>query len=158
MTIQHLKKLEQNKIIRNSKLEGVSESAIKQVEIRLNIKFPETYKEYLYLAGEYNGGLIMFPGHNDLATLSSDLQQKYLKEQLSYANLKIDRPFWVFTEADGFQQFLFFYLDEDPIDPEVYGVTYRKESEYYVYDLGKKFSEYEDAVIDRSILSDQRGY
>ena len=158
MTIQHLKKLEQNKIIRNSKLEGVSESAIKQVEIRLNIKFPETYKEYLYLAGEYNGGLIMFPGHNDLATLSSDLQQKYLKEQLSYANLKIDRPFWVFTEMDSFEQFLFFYLDEDSIDPEVYGVTYCKESDYYVYDLGNKFSEYVDAVIDRSILYAQRGY
>ena len=110
------------------------------------------------MAGEYNGGLIMFPGHNDLATLSSDLQQKYLKEQLSYANLKIDRPFWVFTEMDSFEQFLFFYLDEDPIDLEVYGVTYRKESDYYVYDLGNKFSEYVDAVIDRSILYAQRGY
>ncbi|HNF48267.1 MAG TPA: hypothetical protein PLF48_02725 [Chitinophagales bacterium] len=110
------------------------------------------------MAGEYNGGLIMFPGHNDLAMLSKESQLEKLKKRVQEENLKIDRPFWVFTEADGFQQFLFFYLDEDPIDPEVYGVTYRKESEYYVYDLGKKFSEYEDAVIDRSILSDQRGY
>ena len=158
MTIQHLKKLEQNKIIRNSKLEGVSESAIKQVEIRLNIKFPETYKEYLYLAGEYNGGLIMFPGHNDLAMLSKESQLEKLKKRVQEENLKIDRPYWVFTEMDAFEQFLFFYLDEDKIDPEVYGVTYRNESESYVYDLGKKFSEYVDAVIDRSILSDQRGY
>ena len=100
----------------------------------------------------------MFPGHNDLAMLSKESQLEKLKKRVQEENLKIDRPFWVFTEMDSFEQFLFFYLDEDPIDLEVYGVTYRKESDYYVYDLGNKFSEYVDAVIDRSILYAQRGY
>jgi len=85
MEIQYLKKLEQNKTIRNSKIEGVSEVVIKQVENRLNIKFPEVYKEYLYLAGEYNGGLIMFPGHSDLTMLADEDVQKDLKQQVSKA-------------------------------------------------------------------------
>jgi len=158
MEIQYLKKLEQNKTIRNSKIEGVSEVVIKHVENRLNIKFPEVYKEYLYLAGEYNGGLIMFPGHSDLTMLSKQSQLEKLKQQVSKANLKIDRPFWAFTEMDSFEQFLFFYLDEDTIDPEVYGVTYRNETEYFVYNLEKKFSKYIEDLVDRSILYAERGY
>jgi len=158
MIIQYLKKLEQNKIINHRKLEGSSESEIKQVETRLNIQFPEVYKEFLYLAGKYPGGLQLFPGHSDLTMLSKQSQLEKLKEQVKESNLKIDRPFWVFTEMDAFEQFLFFYLDEDPIDPKVYGVTYRNDTEYYVYELGEKFSQYIDGLVDRSILYAERGY
>jgi len=50
---------------------------------------------------------------------------------------------------DGFQQFLFFYLDEDTVDPE---------TEYFVYNLEKKFSKYIEDLVDRSILYAERGY
>jgi len=110
------------------------------------------------LAGKYPGGLQLFPGHSDITMLADEDVQKDLKQQVKEANLKIDRPFWVFTEMDAFEQFLFFYLDEDPIDPKVYGVTYRNDTEYYVYELGEKFSQYIDGLVDRSILYAERGY
>ncbi|MCQ4140495.1 SMI1/KNR4 family protein [Chryseobacterium sp. EO14] len=57
MTIELLKKLEQNKKIGSEIIQGVSEVEINKVETKFDIKFPRAYREYLSLAGKYAGNL-----------------------------------------------------------------------------------------------------
>jgi hypothetical protein len=125
MTIEYLKKLEQNKKIGSQTIKGVSESEIKKVEAKFNIKFPKAYKEYLFLAGKYAGNLPIMDT-DDLETISSDWHQEIMREEMQETGLdkQLTRPFWLFAESNGCEVFYFFYLDENTEDPNVYLVNY----------------------------------
>lgn len=159
MKIKYLEKLEKAPRIREQKTKGVKESEILKVEKHLNIKFPLAYKEFLLLAGQDHGGLQLADGATSLADLSDEKRIIYMHKCLEKANLKIERPFWVISEQDGFQQFYFFYLDEETENPIVYGVTYgNTDDTSIIYSLNKTFSEFIDTVIEKSILFAKRGY
>ncbi len=158
MSYTYMQKLANAPKIRDQKTRGVSASEIIKVEQRLNIKFPLAYREFLLLAGEYTGGLQLFDGHCTLDMLADDKVLGYLKETLKENKLNITRPFWVISEYGNFDQFTFFYLDENTEDPNVWGVTYNGDDEYYIYSLNKKFSEYIDSTIDKSIHFSKHGY
>jgi hypothetical protein len=159
MIFKYLKKVENNKKIGFDKIKGVKESEILKVEKRLKIKFPLAYKEFLLLAGDYPGNLQLADGATSLEQLSKENYIAYMNKALLTANLKIERPFWVISEQDGFQQFYFFYLDEETENPMVYGVTYgNSDDTSIIYPLNETFSEFIDTVIDKSILFAKRGY
>ena len=160
MELKYLKKLEKNKTIGHDTIEGVSESEIVKVEQGLNIKFPLAYREFLLLAGEYSGNLQLADGATSLAELSKESYMDFMYKQLKKYGPNINRPFWVISEQDGFEQFYFFYLDNKVEDPEVWGVTYGLEDENtsVIYSLNKKFSEFISTVIDKSIHFAKYGY
>lgn len=74
--------------------------------------------------------------------------------------IPVKRPFWVFSEKDGFQQFFFIYLDENSENPSVWFTTYGDEEDgpNVIIKLSDTFSQFIDELIDRSILFAQRGY
>lgn len=157
-----MSKLNANKKIGHDTIEGVSESEIKNVENKLNIKFPASYREFLLLAGNYTGNLRISEGHTSLKMLADDNVLKSLKDSLNINGLSINRPFWVFGEKDNFNQFYFFYLDDNTENPNVYGVTYgSKDSEpnpHIILNLNLKFSSFIDEVIDNSIQYLKKAY
>lgn len=157
MSYIYMSKLDKNKKIGHDTIEGVSESEIKAVENRLNIKFPLAYKEFLLLAGEYTGNLRIAEGSTSLEELS-DIE--YMHKQLDKYGPHINRPFWVIGEKDNFDQFYFFYLDENTDDPKVYGVTHAaKDSDpNVIVSLNMTFSTFINQVIDKSIHFSKHGY
>lgn len=160
MEIKYLKKLENNKTINWDTIKGVSDSEIKTVENRFGIKFPLAFKEYLYLAGDSSGGLRLADGNGSLTVLTKDDVRKKLEKATQEFQIPIKRPFWVFSEKDGFQQFFFIYLDENSENPPVWFTTYGDEEDgpNVITKLSDTFSEFIDDLIDRSILFAQRGY
>lgn len=159
MNLKYLENLDKNKKIGHDKIRGVKETEILETEKRLKIKFPLAYREFLYLAGKYAGNLQLADGATSLADLSDEKRIIYMHKSLEKANLKIERPFWVISEQDGFQQFYFFYLDEETENPIVYGVTYgNTDDTSIIYSLNKTFGEFIDTVIEKSILFSKRGY
>lgn len=158
MIFKYLNKLEKNKKIGHDKIKGVKESEILKVEKRLKIKFPLAYREFLLLAGEYAGNLQLADGATSLKELANEEYMEHMNEQLAKDNVKINRPFWVISEQDGFQQFYFFHLDEETENPMVYGVTYGSGDNNIIYPLNETFSEFISTVIDKSILFAKRGY
>jgi len=158
MIFKYLNKLEKNKKIGHDKIKGVKESEILKVEKRLKIKFPLAYREFLLLAGEYAGNLQLADGATSLKELANEEYMEHMNVQLAKDNVKINRPFWVISEQDGFQQFYFFHLDEETENPMVYGVTYGSGDNNIIYPLNETFSEFISTVIDKSILFAKRGY
>ncbi len=121
MQLQYLQELLENKKIGYKEIEGVSEEAILAAENKLGFKFPQVYREYLFLAGSYGGSISS--GTSSLEELASDWHQEILEEVMADYGTVIDRPFWVFSENNGCEQFSFFYLDEGD-DPYANYVDY----------------------------------
>lgn len=122
MDIKYLQALDKNRKIGVREIEGVSEEEIQKVEEKFNIKFPRAYREFLFLAGEYKGALPLYDTSN-LKTLASDWHQELMYEVMEEFGTKIDRPFWLYAESNGCEQFVFFYLDEGD-DPYIHIVDY----------------------------------
>ncbi|ROI02310.1 SMI1/KNR4 family protein [Chryseobacterium sp. G0240] len=150
MNIQYLKKLEAAPKIGIRKIKGVSENTIKKVEQKFNIKFPLAYYEFLFLAGESCGALPIMDTA-DLETISSDWHYELLQEEIKETGLNnnIIRPFWLFAESNGCEQFYFFYLDEGN-DPTVYLVDYSPtdDSKREVKSVNVNFSTFIEKKID----------
>jgi SMI1-KNR4 cell-wall len=158
MQIKYLKKLEKNKKIGGQTIRGVSEIAIQTVEKKFKIKFPRAYKEYLLLAGEYAGRLPIMDT-DDLETISSDWHQEIMREEMEDTGTKIEPPFWLFAESNGCEIFLFFYLDENTDDPNVYLVNYALEDRKRdIVNLNKTFSKAISDAIDGAIRYEKEGY
>jgi len=121
MELQYLQELLENKRIGYKEIEGVSEEAILAAENKLGFKFPQVYREYLFLAGAYGGSISS--GTSSLEELASDWHQEILEEVMADYGTVIDRPFWVFSENNGCEQFKFFFLDEGD-DPYTNSVDY----------------------------------
>jgi len=121
MEIKYLKKLAKNNIA-IGKIRGVSQVDIQKIEKQLNVRFPASYIEFLYLAGEDSGNLKLFPGTSRIKDLANKDFRKFLNNLLQEHKPDLDRPFWAFTEYDDFQHFLYFYLDDASDDPVIYQV------------------------------------
>jgi hypothetical protein len=159
MEINFLKKLKNNQTINWSTIEGISENEISKTEKKLQIKFPTAYKEFLFLAGEYTGGLRLLEGNSNLSILSHNDTRKQLANVVDKLETPIKKSFWVFSEKDAFEQFFFFYLDENSDDPIVWFNTYGEDdSKNIIIKLKDKFSLFINDVVDKSILFQQRGY
>jgi hypothetical protein len=125
MNIEYLTKLKETPKIGIRKIKGISEIEINKVEKKFNIKFPQSYREFLYLAGKSCGALPLMDTA-DLETISSDWHQEIMREEMEDTGLdkQLTRPFWLFAESNGCEVFYFFYLDENSEDPNVYLVNY----------------------------------
>lgn len=151
MDIQYLVKLKENIKIGLDKSRGVSEVEIQRVEAKFNINFPQAYKEFLYLAGEYPGALLILDTCN-LADISHDEHQKMMWEEIERSGIKFERPFWLFAQSEDCEQFWFFYLDEQTDDPNVYAFVYgSKPGDRKVVSLNKTFTEMIHRQIDVAI-------
>jgi hypothetical protein len=158
MNIEYLKKLEKNKTIGSETIRGVTLDTIEKVEKKYAIKFPKSYKEYLYLAGEYSGNLPMLDTDN-LEDISADWHMEIMKEEMEDTGTKIDRPFWLIAESNGCEIFYFFYLDEDTDDPEVYLVNYGvADRTRQIGSLGCKFTGFIDEQIRLAFRYEKEGY
>lgn len=159
MEIKYLQKLQSNQVIGISKIQGVSETEIGKSEKEIGAYFPQAYKEYLYLAGKFMGGLDsqLMPDRYSLDELTEDypILQRHLKK----INVPIDRPMWAFTEMEGYTQFWFFYLDEGD-NPPVWGKAYEDDPtiDSYIYPIADSFSEFVDELIDSAIRYSKLGY
>ncbi|CAL2102329.1 SMI1/KNR4 family protein [Tenacibaculum sp. 190130A14a] len=128
MEIKYLEKLVENSTIGKSTIRGVSEKEIDKIEEKYGIKFPQAYREFLFLAGDYCGALPLYDTA-DLKTIGSDWHQEIMKETMEEFGTEIEKPFWLYAESNGCEQFVFFYLDEGD-DPYIYVVDYDHNSNY----------------------------
>lgn len=159
MNIIYQKKLERTPTIDGRPFIGVSEAEIAASEVKLGVRFPQSYREYLYLAGKFPGGLSsqFMPDRGPLNQLTEDYH--YLQEHLSKINIKIERPIWAFSEMEGYAQCWFFYLDEGD-DPPVWGLIYTDDpyETSYIYPINDTFSNFIDKMIDSAIRFAKQGY
>lgn len=148
MNITYLKNLENNLTIDDSEALGMSLEDIDKAENTLNIKFPKAYKEFMYLAGEYTGGLRLF-GSSSFSWVARQESLDSLKSQLAAYSVLQDRPIWVFSEYDDFEQFLFFYLDDKKDDPIIWQAILTDVTEISGGD--STFSSFVNGSVERSI-------
>ncbi|MCS4304399.1 SMI1/KNR4 family protein [Chryseobacterium sp. BIGb0232] len=150
MTIEYLKKLQATPKIGIWKIRGVSENEIKKVEEKFNIQFPLAYSEFLFLAGESCGALPIMDTA-DLETISSDWHYEIMQEEIRETGLHhtLIRPFWLFAESNGCEQFYFFYLDEGN-NPTVYLADYSitDDNKKDIKSLKVNFSTFIEKKID----------
>ncbi|GFD75530.1 MULTISPECIES: SMI1/KNR4 family protein [Tenacibaculum] len=158
MDIKYLKKLVENKKIGVREIRGVSEEEIDKVEKKFKIKFPQAYREFLFLAGDYCGALPLYDTA-DLETLASDWHQEIMKETMEEFGTKIKRPFWLYAESNGCEQFVFFYLDEGD-DPYIYVVDYDHNNNFETQKIVKSkntFSKGIEGAIEQAYDIVERG-
>ncbi|MEI3788456.1 MULTISPECIES: SMI1/KNR4 family protein [unclassified Chryseobacterium] len=160
MDIQYLQKLQATPKIGIRKIKGASENTIKQVEQKFNIKFPLAYYEFLYLAGESCGALPIMDTA-DLETISSDWHYELMRQEIEETGLNnnITRPFWLFAESNGCEQFYFFYLDEGD-NPIVYLVDYSTmdDSKREIKSVKVNFSTFIEKKIETAYKILQEGW
>ncbi|MFK7750488.1 MAG: SMI1/KNR4 family protein [Kordia sp.] len=157
MEIIYLRKLLENSTIGKSTIRGVSEEKIVSVEEKFDIRFPVVYREFLHLAGAYCGALPLYDTAS-LEELSSDWHQEIMKETMTEYGTVLDRPFWLYAESNGCEQFAFFYLD-DGDDPYIYRVDYdyQNDEKQTVTKSEFTFSQVIDKAIDRAYDITERG-
>ncbi len=114
MEIEYLKKLDETSELNTFVTKGISLEGIVSLEDKYNNGelFPKAFREYLFIGGEQEG---TFTVSDDWEMLREDFQ-----ESLEGNNFTLDRSVFVFDMEDGGNVFLFFYLDEDKEDPDVY--------------------------------------
>ncbi|AZA78813.1 SMI1/KNR4 family protein [Chryseobacterium sp. G0186] len=160
MNIQYLKKLQLTPKIGIRKIRGVSENLIKKVEQKFNIQFPSAYSEFLFLAGESCGALPIMDT-SDLETISSDWHYEIMQEEIKETGLKnkLTRPFWLFAESNGCEQFYFFYLD-DGNNPTIYLVDYSMtdDTKREIKSLKVNFSTFIEKKIDTAFKILEEGW
>ena len=119
MEIKYLTKLKETPKIGSWENEGLPEIKIKELENKLKIKFPLAFKEYLFLAGEFND---IFDSWN-IEFEHLEYYQEEVQESMQNMNLHL-KPFFAFATYGG-ENALFFFLDEGD-NPPVYGYTEEK--------------------------------
>lgn len=151
MEIIYLKTLAAFSGIGEQQREGLTLDEIDELEKQVSIAMPQTYREFLSLAGKDDGGLVTMPGTSGYSIFDEGVQD-LLKGRIASGYVTIDKPFWAFEEMDGFEQFRFFLLDGNP-NPNVYSV------QYDIYDYSKSvivdekmtFSTYIEGTIQDSL-------
>ncbi len=78
-------------------------------------KFPQAFREYLFLAGNFNNFTF-----DDLGE-GLDGLQKMAYEELDSTEQKVDRPFFAFDVYNS--QYSVIFLDETKEDPEVFLIS-----------------------------------
>lgn len=150
MKLQYLQKLKETPSVSYCSFEirGISEQEITDYEKQLDIPFPTSYREFLYLAGDSPGYLTLLEGESGIKELTNPDFITFFEADKKLGGVSIERPYWVFsTGTDGF---LYFYLDEKSEDPKVWICQWGfGEVEIEPYD-DFTFSEYINSVIDHS--------
>jgi hypothetical protein len=145
MEIRYLKNLARTPIIDRVKNEGISEEEIDNLEIKIGRKFPQAYREFLYLAGEYSG----FYGNGNYWRFSKlQRMQDDVKRELALENFTMEKDFWAFITFDGGEQFTCFYWDEGD-NPAVYNVIIW-DDELEIECMGTTFTKYVDRILSVS--------
>ena len=154
MTIKYLTLLEKTPVLRGRKNVGVPLSVIEAYEKRYKVRFPEAYREYLFLAG-YRSSILVGVNGGGFPEYKTR-QQLNVKKLLKEEGLQIPGgDFWITTDLDGGEQFDFFYFNdpdaEDPENPPIYGSYpgYLDEG----YPLKKKHYDRFSDWIDELVLS-----
>ncbi len=151
MEIHYLKRLQQIPKLGEDELEGINLTAIEALETKYNNgnPFPTAFREYLFLAGEYDylGGHFDAPGY--------EWMQEKARAELAECGKTIDRPFFVTDQLDGCTQFGFIYLDENEDDPKVYYCYahpyYWKDIDFITERADGTFTVLIDSCIDLAI-------
>lgn len=119
MEITYLKRMLDNPTIGTSENLGITEAEIEAMQSKIGHTFPKAYREFLWLGGRHNnlGGMGM-------CVVNEKLNWPYAEQQMAHDELAAEgfslaRPYWVLADADGCEQFHFFYFDEGD-DPPVY--------------------------------------
>ena len=124
----------------------MSISNIENLEKKYNEgkEFPKAFREYLYLAGNFNNF-----GFDDLGEGLNELQN-IAKEELQITRQKVDRPFFAFDVYDS--QYSVIFFDEIEEGPKVYIINpygAKEGSEPLIKPNGWIFSELVDENIRR---------
>lgn len=116
MNIEYMIQVKNNTVI-NFKNEPMSISNIENLEKKYNEgkEFPKAFREYLYLAGNFNNF-----GFDDLGEGLDELQN-IAKEELEIAGQKVERSFFAFDVYNS--QYSVIFLDETEEDPKVYLIS-----------------------------------
>ena len=124
----------------------VSENEIKNMEIKHNITFPKSYKEYLLLSGAYCPAILQSHRFENL-----EKRQQHAQELLKEHSLTklITKPFWVIVDFD----YVFWYIHPDEgdnppvhrLDCEMYGDI---EDRYTFSIVGESFQAWIEKSID----------
>lgn len=124
---------------------GISENEIIQLESSFNngMMFPKALRELLYLAGDF-----CYVCDFGLSDTQEELQLS-VREDISYFNRVISRPFYVFDVYNPTDNFLFIYLDEGD-NPPVRVAQYEKDYANWISIVIDKFSDYIDRLVDRA--------
>lgn len=154
MKIEYLKSLELNKVIGKSAFprEGFSMSQINEMEDAINDSkpFPKVFREYLFLAGNYNSlGLSIGVGLKGVELFVG--VKEYFEEEIIKRGLSMNRPYVIFHNKDG-ESFSLIHLDEGD-DPMPYHFELYEESpkEPFEYTNVKSFSELIDYLVDSGL-------
>ena len=150
MEIKYLTKMKNTPKIGRFENKGISELEIAKLESEFKIKFPQAYKEFLFLGGKRE---FILEGWSTEAQYL-DWIQANIKESMDDVNLKL-KPFFVFAEYNN-NQCLFFFLN-DGENPPIYvyaeDKVHQNEKGEFVYYVKQDnfFSEYIDRCIDEAL-------
>jgi len=123
---------------------GVSDDNIEQLEKKYKITFPQAYKEFLQLTGQYFAPLAGIGGHyiDYIEKFQSDARENLKEYGLEHL---MPEHYWVIAEWDGSIVIVYIDLDQGD-DPPVYGLNieeYAEEpSEQWKGTIANKFSDW----------------
>ncbi|CDN73746.1 SMI1/KNR4 family protein [Elizabethkingia anophelis] len=149
MEIKYLKKMKDTPKIGQWVNRGISEQEIAKLEQEFNISFPQAYKEFLYLGGDFQNCVEWSTNYEYL-----DWRQDNIKDSMSNVNLHL-KSFFVFV-VYGNDQCLFFFL-KDGENPPIYVYAedkfHQNEKGEFVYYVKQDnfFTEYIDRCIDEAL-------
>ncbi len=117
MTIQYLQKIVENPVLNRWINRPLPIEKIEELEAKFNDgrMFPKAFREYLYLAGDFNNF-----GFDDLGETLTDFQDIAVKD-LEFTEQKVFRPFFAFDVFNS--QYSVIFLDESEDDPAVYLIS-----------------------------------
>ncbi|UIR57864.1 SMI1/KNR4 family protein [Sphingobacterium sp. SRCM116780] len=150
MEIQYLTKMKNNPKVGRFENEGISEVEIEKLEQWFTIKFPQAYKEFLYLGGKTEQ---IIDGWSSEAKYLNWRQQN-IKESMESIDLKL-RPYFAFADFNGSNCFFFFIGEGD--NPSIYkydeNKIYTNENgdEIYYKKTEDSFSDFIDSFIDYAL-------
>ncbi len=150
MKFHYFKKFETQKTVFNNNVypmeeyapEGCSIEEIETLEKKMNVQFPQAYKEYLFFMGKEHR--LYWSGVEFSFSLLEELQEQ-AQAVMNEEGYSLEHPFWVIN-ALGYDQFHFFYF-KDGDNPPVYHWLGSDESLYNGYANGitqvnKRFSSF----------------
>ncbi|GAB0154998.1 hypothetical protein CHRYSEOSP005_02580 [Chryseobacterium sp. Alg-005] len=141
--------MKDNSSINNESNEGITREQIEKMESFAQNKFPDSYREFLYLGGESNN-VIQFSESSSFSIYEN--LRSSVERVLSDNQFKMEKDFWVISSLDGGEQFHFFFFDEGDNPPVYYYCSYldeweNSESKPGYKKINNSFSEYIEKKI-----------
>lgn len=125
--------------------EGMSESEIEELEKEVGRKFPQAYREFLFLGGKIANMLA------DLDHSMSDGNGVYIQDnaatQLAMSNITLQSDYWAIGGLDVCEQFTFFYFNEGD-NPPVYYFSIGEKPEDAVKKVASDLSSHVEETIE----------